>query len=356
MLNLRVNAIWKLDNGEQIDIDQKLLQSLKAIDESGSLSLACKALGVSYRTLWSQVQHYNLVFGEELVATHGRAGACLTRFGHRLLWMVEQGRVRLAPDMGAVVEQLNAEWLYGQDNKPWISLALSDDVVLQDLFQTSSLYQQLQVSLRWLGSIASLSALHRGEVRVAGCHLPIGSEVHSEVHQIMRRWLRGNNLSVIELFEREVGWMSRHSQTPPTLDDVSKNQALLVNRNSSSSTHHQLNALITKACLKADSLPGYFHEENSHLAVACTIAAGHGDLGLGIRAAAEHYKLQFRPMSTERYFLVIHTSDLEFHATGILLQWLKSAEVLEKIASTCGYSAPAIGKVSKLESFLNTLP
>jgi putative molybdopterin biosynthesis protein len=355
MLNLNVTARWKKDDGQFVDIDQRLLTVLKTIDTTGSLSLACKALGVSYRTLWSQVQHYNQVLGEEVVATHGRAGACLTRLGHKLVWMVEQGHVRLAPDLGTVGEQLNAEWLDIDQNKPWISLALSDDLVLQNLFQNTALYTQLQLSLRWSGSIAALSALHRGEVRMAGCHLPVGMEEHSHVHQIMRRWLRGNNLSVIELFEREIGWMSRPSATPPTLDDVANRRALLVNRNSASSTHHQLNALITKACLNPENLPGYYHEENSHLAVACTIAAGHGDLGLGIRAAADHYGLDFRQVSRERYFLVTHNSDLHYPAMDILLPWLRSPEVLEYVTNAAGYTPTNLGRSSALELFLNEI-
>lgn len=355
MLNLKISARWKKDDGQFVELDQRMLLTLKTIDSEGSISLACKALGVSYRTLWSQIQQYNQLLGEELVATHGRAGACLTRFGHKLIWMVEQGNVRVAPDLGTVGEQLNAEWLDVDQNKPWISLALSDDLVLQNLFQNTALYKKLQLSLRWSGSIAALSALHRGEVRVAGCHLPVGLEEHSHVHHIMRRWLRGSNLSVIELFERDIGWMSRPAAKPPTLDDVAQRRALLVNRNSASSTHHQLDALITKACLKAEDLPGFFHEENSHLAVACTIAAGHGDLGLGIRAAADYYGLQFRAVSKERYFLVLHNGDLQYPALDILLPWLRSAEVLDHVKNAAGYNPLNLGRTQALELFLNEI-
>lgn len=355
MLNLKISARWKKDDGQFVDLDPRMLNTLKTIDSVGSISLACKALGISYRTLWSQVQQYNQLLGEELVATHGRAGACLTRFGHKLIWMVEQGNVRVAPELGTVGEHLNAEWLDVDLNKPWISLALSDDMALQSLFQHTALYKRLQLSLRWSGSIAALSALHRGEVRVAGCHLPVGLEEHSQVHQIMRRWLRGSNLSVIELFERDIGWISRPASNPPTLNDVSQQRALLVNRNSASSTHHQLNALIAHANLNPDQLPGFHHEENSHLAVACTIAAGHGDLGLGIRAAAEHYGLHFRPVSRERYFLVLHNSDLQYPAMGILLPWLGSKEVRELVENTVGYSAPNLGRTRALELFLNEI-
>jgi len=102
-------------------------------------------------------------------------------------------------------------------------------------------------------------------------------------------------------------------------------------------------------------LPGFFHEENSHLAVACTIAAGHGDLGLGIRAAADHYGLQFRAVSKERYFLVLHNSDLQYPAVDILLPWLRSAEVRAYVESIAGYRPLNIGRTRALELFLNEI-
>lgn len=355
MLYLKTSAHWKTDDGQVVDLDSRLLATLKAIGQQGSLTRASADLGVSYRTLWSQVQHYNTLLGQDLIATQGRAGATLTPLGHQILWMVEQGQVRAAPNVGIVAEQLNAEWLDANHNKPWISLALSDDYAMRHLFENTALHKSLHLSLRWLGSIAALSALHRGEVRVATCNLPVGGEEFAEVHQVMRRWLRGSNLSVIELFEREIGWISRPSMNPPTLDDVAQRRALLVNRNSASSTHEQLNALCRHAGLDPEQLPGYFHVEETHLGVACTIAAGHGDLGLGVRAAAEHYGLSFRPVSRERYFMVLHNDDLHFPAMNLLLPWLASDEVRNGLLNMPGYSAAALGQTSPLETFLSQL-
>lgn len=355
MLNLNVTATWTTQQGQIVALEDVFFETLWAIHRKGSLSLACKQLDVSYRTLWNQVQKFNELLDEPVIATQGRAGACLTPFGQKVLWMIEQGRVRVAPELALNVEQINAEWLDTEHNKPWISLAMSDDPVLQRLFNQSALYKELQLSMRWAGSIAALSALHRGEVKVAGCHLPLQSNSHTQVHQIMGRYLRGSNLAVVELFEREMGWISRPSSRPPTLQDVALRQAQLVNRNPASSTHHQLDSLIARACLSPEELPGYYHEENSHLAVACAIAAGHGDLGLGLKAAEDHYQLEFRPLNQEKYFLVTHKDDLNFPAMSILIPWLQSEPVVQAIASTVGYTPVNIGQVQTLETFLASI-
>lgn len=357
MINLNISAEWMKPNGEKIILDERFFQVLKAIAAEGSFSSACKSVGMSYRTLWTWVQKTNAQFEDELISTHGRAGACLTRMGHKVLWMYEQANVRIAPEIGVVVEQLNAEWLQAKENKPWVSMATGDDPVLQQLLHDPALHQRMQLSLRWAGSISALSALHRGEVKIAGCQLPDtrGDGIYTEVHRILRRWLRGENLSVIHLFERETGWISRNMIRPPTLTEVHNKRAQLVNHSPSSSAHHQLNALIEQAGLNAESLPGYHHEENSHVSLACTIAAGHGDLGIGIQAAADQYGLSFRPLVKEHYFLVVHMEDLNFPAIVEFRSWLQSDSVKRAIQSTPGYAAPHIGELQVLEEFLNQM-
>ena len=43
MLNLKLSARWKREDGQFIELDQRLMQTLKTIDSEGSISLACKA-------------------------------------------------------------------------------------------------------------------------------------------------------------------------------------------------------------------------------------------------------------------------------------------------------------------------
>lgn len=355
MIHLKVSAQWTTQDGQNLDIDERLLRILKAIDEFGSLSLACKAIGISYRTLWAQIQFWNKQLERDLVKTQGRAGACLTEFGFKLMWMFEQGAARLNNETSATSDQLNSEWSEQSLNRPWISMSLSDDPLLQQLLQTTSLYDDLDVSLRWSNSISAMSALHRGEVKLAGCHLPVVGHENNEAFKIMRKWLRGENLSIIDLYSREVGWIYRKAVRPPTLTDVAHNKALLVNHSPASTTYHQLNGLLRQMGFTPEKMPGYFHEENSHLAVACSIAAKQGDLALGVRDAADTYKLGFQPVCEERYFFVFNNNDWDFPALTVLKNWLKTKQVKQKIARMQGYQSDRLGEIISLEDLLNEL-
>lgn len=353
MINLTIGAQWTKPDGHVINLDHKLFDILQAVDQSGSLSLASQRLAISYRTLWSQVQHYNQLLENDIVKTQGRAGASLTPFGHQIRWMFEQAKVRIQPEAEIAAEQLNAEWLEKGHNKPWISFALSNDPLLQQMIRGSGMYNYLQTSLRWLGSIPALSAMHRGEVKVAGCNLPRGDTSAGSVYGIMRKWLRGENLFVLPMFQREIGWIHRRRRRlAPTLREVAQGAALLVNQGASTTSHHHLLSLITREGYKPDQLPGFYHQENTHMAVACSLGAGHGDVALGIRTAADCYQLEFDPVCWEEYFMVFNKYELGTLAIQAMQRWVASDGYSALIDSRPGYRRTRHNNAVSLEDFL----
>lgn len=353
-MNFTLSADWRNAAGEQVSLSTRDFALLEAVLLAGSMKGAAQLLGVSYRTLWAQVQSLNTRYGEDLIATSNASGAYLTEAARNLRWMMELGRARLKTDLLRLNEHLNAEWSDEHLDLPWLSMALSDDPLLQEWLNTTKVHHEINLALSWQGSIAALSSFHRQESRIAGCHLPVGEGRNSEVHQMMRRWLRGDNLVVLELFDREIGWLSRPDRIV-TLEDVRNKTARLVNRNSASSTHHQLNALITRACLNPQDLPGYEEEEHSHLAVACRIAAAQADLGLGISQVARQYGLNFRPVSRDRYFLVFRRSDLNSAPVQIVLKLFASVAFERVLSAREGYT-PLSRSPKGLEDFLMNLP
>lgn len=354
MMKFELKATWQNGDGHLINLAAADFNLIHAVLDAGSMKAAAKLLGVSYRTLWSQVQALNVKFGEDIISTSNSSGAYLTEGGNNLRWMMELAKARLGTDLLRLNDQINSEWTDIPSGLPWLNMALSDDPLLQELLNTQNLQHQFNLSMSWLGSIAALSSFHRQESRVAGCHLPVGEGRNSEVHQMMRRWLRGDNLLVLELFDRELGWISRPDY-PATLNDVREKRARLINRNPASSTHHQLNALITRACLNPDDLRGYGDYEVSHLAVACRIAAGRADLGLGIFQAANRYSLDFRPVSRDRYFLVFRQSDENLPAIQLLLNFIASTQFEVGVKSVQGYQL-GCRRPQALEDFLINLP
>lgn len=82
---------------------------LRAIAETGSISAAGRALGMSYRRAWLLVDTMNRCFAEPLVETTAGAGARVTAAGEAALedYMTLAGQVEAAA-AGAAFERLEA--------------------------------------------------------------------------------------------------------------------------------------------------------------------------------------------------------------------------------------------------------
>ena len=87
---------------------------LEHIAETGSISAAGKAMGMSYKRAWGLVQALNDGFGAPLVETSrggsGQGGAALTDAGRAVLahyrTMQEKTRAAIAGDVAAVTDML----------------------------------------------------------------------------------------------------------------------------------------------------------------------------------------------------------------------------------------------------------
>jgi putative molybdopterin biosynthesis protein len=85
----------------------------------------------------------------------------------------------------------------------------------------------------------------------------------------------------------------------------------MINRQRGSGTRVLFDYHLKKLGLPHTAFLGYEEEEYTHLGVAAAVASGRADTGLGIAAAAIALNLEFVPLFTERYDLVIPHDYLE---------------------------------------------
>jgi putative molybdopterin biosynthesis protein len=89
-------------------------------------------------------------------------------------------------------------------------------------------------------------------------------------------------------------------------------------------------------------------EEDSHVAVAATIAGGAADAGVGIEAAARAFGLGFVPLLEEDYFLVCLADTLEHPAVLRLREALADRRWHDTLHATLGYAPSHGGEVLSL--------
>jgi putative molybdopterin biosynthesis protein len=91
---------------------------------------------------------------------------------------------------------------------------------------------------------------------------------------------------------------------------------------------------------------GYYYEAKTHTAVAAAIAQGRADAGIGVRAAAHMYGLDFIALGWERYDFLVQKARIGKEAVKAFLEILRSSEFAEILSSIPGYIVPKdIGEI-----------
>jgi putative molybdopterin biosynthesis protein len=99
-------------------------------------------------------------------------------------------------------------------------------------------------------------------------------------------------------------------------------------------------------------IDGYDQIERSHASVALAVAGGTADVGLGTEYAARSARLDFVPITDERYLLVCLKSSLEDPPMQRLLQCLRSHAWQARMSALPGYQPDHCGEVAAMKRLL----
>jgi putative molybdopterin biosynthesis protein len=128
------------------------------------------------------------------------------------------------------------------------------------------------------------------------------------------------------------------------IDGLARPGVRYVNRQRGAGTRVLLDHELARRGIAPGAIDGYAREEPTHLAVAAAVAAGRGDAGLGILAAARAFGLDFIPVTREPYDLVVAPEAMDSALLAPLWELLHSAEFAAAVEKLGGYSAAEMGR------------
>lgn len=271
--------------------------------------------------------------GDVLSYTIPADGYLIETFGQR---SGVKARVRLSRDRQAIAQEISVA---GCD--PAIFLA----------GEHMRRHKEHSSVIGWtMGSMAALHALQRGEVHVAGLHLfdPLSGESNLP---FLKRTLKGAAYDVVTFATWEEGFLVRsgNPKSIRTVGDLADPSVTLINREEGSGARLLLDQRLRVAGLSHTQIRGYERVALSHFEVARAIAGNQADVGLGIRSAAHVFGLDFVPLQTARYDLVLPTSYLKSHPTlRNLFDTLASRAFRNEIEALGGYDTRETGKSHSL--------
>ncbi len=196
------------------------------------------------------------------------------------------------------------------------------------------------------GSTEGLTAIGRGEGMAAGTHL-LDPETKQYNVSYIQRWLADLPLVMINLSFREVGLLVSPGN-PKGINapaDLAREDVTFVNRQPGSGTRVLLDFLLKEHSIPPTTVAGYEREAYTHTMVAEAIRQGSADAGLGILAAARAFKLDFVPVTEERYDLVIPKRFLELARIEAMAETINDAAFRDAVEKLGGYSTRQTGEI-----------
>lgn len=201
------------------------------------------------------------------------------------------------------------------------------------------------------GSLGGLMALRRGEAHLAGSHL-LDPETGEYNRNAIAHYLPEVPVRLVTWVGRLQGLVVRkgNPRKIQSLRDLARPDVHFINRQRGSGTRVLLDYQLQREDIDPAVVSGYDQEEYTHLAVAAAVASGRADTGMAVAAAAQALDLEFLPLYTERYDLVIPCSHLpggpdSGDLLAPLFDLMYDSTFRQAVQALAGYDCSQMGKV-----------
>ena len=207
-------------------------------------------------------------------------------------------------------------------------------------------YGGLTLSSSHVGSMGGLMAIKRGVCHMAGSHL-LDSEDGSYNISYIKRFLPDIKVKIVNLVFRDQGLIIARGNPKNIsgIKDLARKDIKFINRQSGAGTRILLDYQLNRLNIKPETIQGYKHEEFTHMSVAVAVLNTTADAGLGIYAAAKALNLEFIPVVTEQYDLIIPEEYFEKENIKILMDTISSKAFQSRVKALGGYHTEKTGEI-----------
>jgi putative molybdopterin biosynthesis protein len=244
-------------------------------------------------------------------------------------------------------EQVEIELLRGIDEISRTIVAIGSHDLVLDLAASALRAEDPLITLASsnVGSLGGLVALRDGLCHLAGSHL-LDPATGEYTLPYLDRILPGADVCVVRLVHRDQGLIvaAGNPLGLAGIEDLTRAGVRYINRQRGAGTRVLLDHELGRRGIGPDAVDGYAREEPTHLAVAAAIAAGRGDTGLGIMAAARAFGLDFVPVTREPYDLVVTPEVMDSPLLAPLWALLHSDRFQAAVTELGGYTTKEMGR------------
>ncbi len=204
---------------------------------------------------------------------------------------------------------------------------------------------RVSLSSSHVGSMGGLMALKKGACHMAGAHLLDPSDGSYNISYV-QKYLPDQKVVLINLVLRDQGLivLKNNPKKIQSIKDLKERNLTFINRQPGSGTRILLDYKLGILGISPDEIRGYETDEYTHMSVAVAVLSGRADAGLGIHAAARALDLDFVPVVTESYDLVIPERFMNTQKIQVLLKTIQMRAFQDRVNALGGYSTQYTGK------------
>ena len=207
-------------------------------------------------------------------------------------------------------------------------------------------HSNLVLSSSHVGSMGGLMAIKKGVCHLAGSHL-LDTEDGTYNISYIKKHLPDVRVRLVNLVFRDQGLIVARGNPKGIqgIEDLAREDITFINRQAGSGTRVLLDYNLQQLGIDSAGISGYETEEFTHMSVAVAVLGGTADAGLGIYAAAKALKLDFIPVVTEQYDLVIPQIYFESPNIKVLLETINTQAFKTRVEALGGYSTAITGEM-----------
>jgi molybdate-binding protein/DNA-binding XRE family transcriptional regulator len=190
----------------------------------------------------------------------------------------------------------------------------------------------------------ALAWLSQDKVHIAGTHLEDPKTGEFNLPYV-RKVFPAGDFTVVTFARWEEGLVVAPGNPMGIrkIEDLARKNVRFVNREPGSGSRALLDQRLAKAGIRAGQIPGYDRVAYGHLAAAYCIVSREADVCLATRSAAQTFGLDFIPLHSERYDLVMRKHTASLPAAKAFLDVLQRATLRRKLEVLAGYDTSDTG-------------
>jgi molybdate-binding protein len=202
----------------------------------------------------------------------------------------------------------------------------------------------VEAVVAYRNSSQSLDLLKQSLIHVAGSHLRDAATGESNLPAVRKQFPKGS-VAVISYAIWEEGIVVARGNPKKILgvEDMARSDVTIVNREPGSGSRLMLDNHLQRGGVPPESVNGYREIASGHLPAAWQVKSGRADCCLATKTSACVFGLDFLPLESERYDLVIGNQNLGHPAVQVLLDTLGRTAFRRELEGLGGYDTRIAG-------------